>query len=133
MRALPTRKHRSRPIGGYSETVTTVAPKGPPAVSPTITILLTIGLTARITRLLVVDRILHRPRTWVCVKLGLTHPISYLVTCSWCMSVWVGAAVAAAWWQWGDTRWWTAVTLAATASLVSGWAANWLDPADEEV
>ncbi|AVM01899.1 hypothetical protein C6V83_18140 [Gordonia iterans] len=97
-----------------------------------LTILLTLGLIMRITRLLVVDEILHRPRTWLCVKLGLSNPIAYLLTCSWCMSVWVGAGVSAAWWQWGDTRWWTAAALAGTASLLAGWGANWLDPAPEE-
>lgn len=97
-----------------------------------LSILLTIGLTARITRLIVADRILTRPRLWLILRYGPDHPAAYAATCAWCLSVWTGAAVFAGWCAWGDTRWWTAVTAAGTASLLTGWAANWIDPADTE-
>lgn len=99
-------------------------------MSPLVTIL-TIGLIIRATRLLVADQITYPIRARIVVRLGPDHPLAVLVTCSWCMSVWVGASIAAAAYFWADTRVWFFIALAATASLLTGWAANWLDPAPE--
>lgn len=100
----------------------------------TLAVVLTIGLIARLTRLLVVDQITYALRARIVVRLGVDHPISYLATCSWCLSLWLAAAVGAGAYFWGDTRWWTVVALAGTASLLTGWASIWLDPtpADDE-
>ncbi|MCF8610049.1 DUF1360 domain-containing protein [Gordonia sp. HY285] len=98
----------------------------------TLATLLTVGFIIRLTRLLVADQITYKLRARIVVKLGPDNPIAYLVTCSWCLSVWTGAGVGLAAFWWGDTRWWFVMTLAGTASLLTGWAANWLDPADHE-
>lgn len=97
-----------------------------------LSVLLTIGLILRLTRLVVADEILHKFRVWIVLKLGPNNPIAVLVTCSWCMSVWIGAAVGAAWWAWGDHRWWLAVGTAASASLLAGWSARWIDTERED-
>lgn len=47
-----------------------------------LSILLTIGLTARITRLIVADRILTRPRLWLILRYGPDHPAAYAATCA---------------------------------------------------
>jgi uncharacterized protein DUF1360 len=67
----------------------------------------------RVTRLLVTDRITERPRLalyrWACLRnttrdraqvlrdiaSGVDRPplLAYYVTCPWCVSVWIGAAV----------------------------------------
>ncbi|QRY62741.1 hypothetical protein JVX90_00240 [Gordonia sp. PDNC005] len=94
----------------------------------TLAVILTIGLIARLTRLVTVDQITHWARQRIVVRFGFGN-LAYLVTCPWCMSVWLGSGVAVAAYWWGDTRWWLMVALAGTASLVTGWAANWLDPA----
>ena len=98
----------------------------------TLAVILTIGLIARLTRLAVADQITHPIRARLILKVGVDHPIAYLATCSWCMSMWIAAAISAAAYWWGDTRWWLIATLAGTASLITGWAANWLDPAESE-
>lgn len=97
----------------------------------TLETILTIGLITRATRLVVADQITYRPRAWLVLKLGPNHPIAYLVTCSWCLSVWIGAAVGILAYFYSDTRWFFFAALAGTASLLTGWAANWLDPAPE--
>ncbi|KXT55668.1 hypothetical protein Y710_18110 [Gordonia sp. QH-12] len=97
----------------------------------TLVAVLTIGLIARLTRLCVADQLTYGIRARIVVRLGPDHPLSYLTTCSWCLSVWIGAAVSCAAYFWADTRWWFMVALAGTASLITGWAANWLDPAPE--
>lgn len=97
----------------------------------TFTALLTVGLIIRVTRIVVADEISRRPRLYVALKLGVKHPLTVLITCTWCMSVWIAAAVCTAAWWWGDTQWWMLVALAATASLTAGWASRWLDPAED--
>lgn len=67
--------------------------------------------TARITRLVISDRVTGRPRRavqdWSEARWEgrqgrepdpneWQSPVAYLLSCPWCMSVWVGAAVTAA-------------------------------------
>lgn len=61
-----------------------------------IVVLICVG-TYRITRLLAVDALplIAKPREWIVNKLGEEHAISYLVTCMWCVSMYVGAGVTA--------------------------------------
>ena len=86
----------------------------------TLVVLLTIGLAARITRVLTVDRITYPIRARIVVRLGPDHPLAYFVTCPWCIGLWVAAGVGAAAYFWSDTRWWLCVALAGTASLAAG-------------
>lgn len=85
-----------------------------------IPLLLAALATARLTRLVTVDVITERPRGWV--QMHGPAWLAYLVQCSWCASVWVGAAVAAggAW-----AEWWT-WPLALPAALAFSYMAGWL-------
>jgi len=47
-----------------------------------------------------------------------------LVTCPWCVSIWLAAGVVACFWAWHDTTWMTAIGLGLTASYVTGWLAG---------
>ncbi len=80
--------------------------------------------TARITRIITTDYLTAGPRRWAITRLGVDSKLSYLITCQWCTSVWVGAAVAPlAYWSW--PHWWVQVPLAALAvSQVAGLASR---------
>lgn len=58
--------------------------------------------TARITRLIVADRITLAPRAWLLRKVGPDTMAGYLLTCAWCASVYVGGIMAVLWWLVGD-------------------------------
>lgn len=88
-----------------------------------LTLLLTALATARLTRLITTDRITRTPRVWALRKLPDGHLLAYLVICDWCVSVYVGAATAAAWWAWGDQHAFTAATAALAFSHITGWLA----------
>ncbi|MGS2588090.1 hypothetical protein [Streptomyces hebeiensis] len=87
--------------------------------------------TARITRLITADRLTKAPRTAVVVwttnraiRRGRDESLlAYLVTCSWCASVYVGAVMGAAWWAWGEQRWFAAGAAALAFSYIAGWLA----------
>ena len=85
-----------------------------------LVVVLTIGIAARITRLLTTDQVSYPIRQRIVVRLGPDHWFSYLVTCSWCLGLWVAAGVAAGAYFWAEQRWWLAVGLAASASSVTG-------------
>jgi hypothetical protein len=90
-----------------------------------ITLLLAVVATARITRLITTDRITQAPRSWAVRRLPEHHLLAYLIVCDWCASVYVGAGVGAAWWGWGDEKWFTAACLALAGSYAAGWLASW--------
>jgi hypothetical protein len=48
----------------------------------------------RLTRLATVDEITDPIRVWAFGKFGAQSKIGYLMTCSWCMSIWIGFATA---------------------------------------
>lgn len=84
-----------------------------------VTILLLIGATIRITRLLTTDFVLESIRRRIDRR--ASSSIRYLIRCDWCMSMYVGAAVFIAGWYGPDT----AVLIASaalSASLLAGWA-----------
>jgi hypothetical protein len=54
-----------------------------------ISLVVAVLAVARITRLLVDDRITIAWRRWVINKWGEESLPSYLVHCPWCMSIWV--------------------------------------------
>lgn len=88
-----------------------------------ITLLVAALATARLTRLITTDRITERPRLWLLMRLDPEGLGSYLITCSWCVSVYVGAGAAALLWT-GPS--WTVWPLAALAfSYTAGWLASW--------
>lgn len=76
--------------------------------------------TARVTRIITTDYLTAEPRRWLITRLGVDSKISYLITCQWCTSVWVGAALAPLpYWAW--SHWWVQVPLMAlAASQITG-------------
>lgn len=56
-----------------------------------VVLLLSLG-TYRVTRLLVSDVILEKPRRWLAGHLAGRERTVYLLSCEWCVSVWVGGA-----------------------------------------
>lgn len=93
-----------------------------------VTLLLIALATARLTRLVTTDVLLEKPRHWALQRLADRGPVrdklAYLIVCDWCASVYVGAAVAGAWWAWGDTLWLTMVYTALSASYATGFLAS---------
>jgi len=54
---------------------------------------------ARLTRLVVEDRLTDAPREWVWKHRPPDQSyVGYLLTCEWCTSVWVATALTAGWW-----------------------------------
>jgi hypothetical protein len=88
----------------------------------TLLVVLLIGATLRLTRLLTTDALLESGRSWIERRLpaGMAK-LAYLIRCDWCMSVWVGFAVFTVGWYAPDTPTWI-VSGALTASLITGWA-----------
>jgi hypothetical protein len=89
-----------------------------------ITLALSALATARITRLVTTDRITEAPRNSIIRRLPRESLLAYMLLCDWCSSVYVGAAVAGAWWAWGHTAAYTAVTAALAFSYVAGFLAS---------
>lgn len=87
-----------------------------------ITLFLAALATARLTRLVTKDAIFDGPRGWLIVKLPeRLDLVAYLITCAWCTSVYLGAGTAAAWYAWGEQRWFAAVAGALAFSHITGW------------
>lgn len=76
-------------------------------------VLLAVLATARLTRLVARDAITDPARAW----LHAHGPewLTYLVHCRWCASIWLGAGVAAAVYNW-PARWWVAIPLIGLAA-----------------
>ncbi|MEU1494303.1 hypothetical protein ABZ456_29125 [Streptomyces sp. NPDC005776] len=92
----------------------------------TIILILAALATARITRLITADRITERPRL-ATVNAALARDwdlAAYLITCPWCVSIYTGAGMGAAWWAWGDQRWFVAVVAALAFSHTAGFLAS---------
>jgi hypothetical protein len=98
-----------------------------PAI-PVSMMLLAIGATMRVTRLVTKDYLTDEPRRWV--QRRAPEKIAYLVGCPWCTSFWVGGAIAAATARWPRSRAVVALWLALTASHASGMLGN-LDPPED--
>lgn len=85
-----------------------------------ITLLLAVLATYRLTRLVTTDRITQAPRNRIIQALPRESLLSYLLVCDWCASMYTGAAVAGAWWAWGDSVAFTAVMAALALSAATG-------------
>ena len=58
-----------------------------------VTLIVLMFAVARVTRLIVDDKISLPLRQWVLAKSGEDGWFFYLVSCPWCMGVWVAAAM----------------------------------------
>lgn len=98
-------------------------------------LVLTILAVARVTRFITSDVLFEGVRARVIRKLiehegapsALRGKLAYLIVCDWCASAYVGAAVAGAWYAWGETMAYEATVLALAASYVTGFLATITD------
>lgn len=90
----------------------------------TVALLVAALATARLTRLITTDEILRQPRQWLLRKLPENGMLAYLLVCPWCMSVYVGAAIAGAGAWAGLWAWAWAPALALGFSYVTGFLAG---------
>lgn len=79
--------------------------------------LLAVLATYRLTRLITADRILQAPRAWIVQR---NRWAGYLVTCDWCMSIWVAPAPVALALVWPTNRLVWGALLALSASALAG-------------
>lgn len=85
-------------------------------------LLLAAGATARITRLIGIDTVSETARIWLITHIpqALRLSAARLLSCPWCLSVWVAAAVIAAGEVWDYPNWWRVGAAIATASQIAG-------------
>lgn len=67
-------------------------------VSILITLLIALGTTARLTRLVVADILTAPLRARATSRFGVDSKRAYLLSCAWCSSIWVAALIAPAAW-----------------------------------
>ncbi|MFF3749331.1 hypothetical protein ACFYYH_02545 [Streptomyces sp. NPDC002018] len=89
--------------------------------------LLSLGATCRVTRFITKDTLAAGFRTWIADRFGDDSKPSYLVSCSWCTSIWVAVAMTALTQGAGGTFALQLTTTALTLSYLTGLASRWLD------
>lgn len=78
---------------------------------------------ARITGLIASDEISRPAREWTVKHLPLWRAsvaFEYLLTCVWCVSLWVAAAAVPLAWHWGDRAWLVGPALVLALSQITG-------------
>jgi drug/metabolite transporter (DMT)-like permease len=75
---------------------------------------------ARITRLVTDDKIFDKPRNKILAAAPDDSKTAYFVTCAWCVSIWVAAAVAPIAYLWGTHPWSFIPALALAFSYLAG-------------
>lgn len=126
----------------------------PYAVHMSSAIILTVYAlaVARITRMITTDKLFEAPRRAVIVSawrraypyvdegdeverrknLAMAMEVhaqdppmfAYLAVCPWCVSIWIGAAVAPIAWLWGNRPWFAIPAVALAASHLTGFLAS---------
>jgi Protein of unknown function (DUF1360) len=86
-------------------------------------LVLAVLAVARLTRLLVSDKLTLGIRQRVVREWGIDSKFSYLIHCPWCMSVWVALLVMPPAVLWPN-RWVIAALAIPAASYVTGFLAN---------
>lgn len=80
--------------------------------------------TARLTRLVVQDEITKELRNGILRRLQEENrfhlKMAYFLTCQWCVSIWVGAAVGAANLTWPTAWWWWLALSTMAGSQITG-------------
>lgn len=97
----------------------------------TLSLVLMTLAVARVTRLITTDVLFDGPRNWLTHRALKGNPegpvrtaLAYLIICSWCTSIYVGAAGAGAWYLWHGTVLYVVITAALAASYVTGFLAS---------
>jgi hypothetical protein len=85
-----------------------------------MTLILALGATARLTRLVTSDRITQAPRDWILDRLNPDGLTAYLLTCRWCVSIYTSIPIAAIATLHPNSLWWEIPALALTASHATG-------------
>lgn len=75
---------------------------------------------ARLTKLVVSDRIGHPLRAAVLKRSGDDGWLTFGVHCPWCVGMWFALVAAPLWWFWGDTPWFVIPCLALALSYAVG-------------
>lgn len=78
---------------------------------------------ARLTGLVATDEVSRPAREWIVKHLPLWRvsvAVEYLLTCVWCASMWVAAAVVAPAWHWGTRGWLLGPALVLALSQITG-------------
>jgi hypothetical protein len=93
-----------------------------------VTLALMALATARLTRLITSDFLFDRPRTaalrYLVRTRGEDSKLAYLLVCPWCMSLYTGSAITAAWVAWGESMWFMAAVTILSMSHVAGLLAS---------
>ncbi|MDX3240123.1 hypothetical protein PV392_31430 [Streptomyces sp. ME03-5709C] len=90
-------------------------------------LLLTLGMTCRITRFITKDALAAGLRGGIAARFGDDSRPAYLVTCGWCTSIWVSAAAVPVALVAGGTTVYQAVATVLTLSYLTGVASTWID------
>jgi hypothetical protein len=83
-------------------------------------VVLVVGASARLTRLVTRDTLTSPFRAWTIRRWGPDSKPATLLTCPWCAGFWLCAAVAASGWWARDAWWWSLPALTLTASYAVG-------------
>lgn len=89
-----------------------------PMLDP-LTLIVLIFAVARVTRLIVDDKISLPLRQWVLSKSGEDGWFFYLVNCPWCVGVWIAAGMTTVTYLWHSSIWATVLTFLAVAQVAS--------------
>lgn len=99
---------------------------------PWLMVLVLIGAVTRVTVLIRTDRITRAMRYAIARRLQPDGYLSYLLSCPWCISIWVGFfAAATAYFWWHDAAY-RIVALALALSYATGMLSSgpWEDDSD---
>ena len=75
---------------------------------------------ARLTGIITTDEITAKPRQAILRRLDEDSPLGTLLTCQWCMSMWVAAVVITVAWKWGTLPVFLLPALILAASQITG-------------
>lgn len=87
-----------------------------------LSVILAAFATYRLTRIVTADFITERFREWVDAR---SKWFGYLISCDWCLSVWIAPAPTVAILLWPDNRFVIGALVALTASAATGLVSTW--------